>query len=99
MPCLLVLLALFVPRLVIALLAIFTTYLSTAYHTFIWPLLGFIFLPYTTLAYAWAMNSNGSVSGFYLVVVVIAVLVDLGSTGGGARVRRTRVVRVEQVRR
>jgi hypothetical protein len=99
MPCLVALIALFLPRLVIALLAFFTTYMSTAYQTFIWPLLGFLFMPYTTLAYAWAINSNGSVNGIYLVVVVIAVLVDLGSTGGSTRVRRTRVVRVEQVRR
>jgi hypothetical protein len=73
--------------------------MSTAYQTFIWPLLGFLVMPYTTLAYAWAINSNGSVNGIYLVVVVIAVLVDLGSTGGSTRVRRTRVVRVEQVPR
>ena len=96
MPCLLALAAFFFPRVVIALLALFTHYLGAAYHSLLWPLLGFIFLPYTTLAYAWAMNSNGSVSGIYLVVVVIAVLVDLGVTGGGARVQRTRVVRVER---
>jgi TRAP-type mannitol/chloroaromatic compound transport system permease small subunit len=98
MPCLLVLVALFLPRVAIVILALFTTYMSNAYHTLLWPVLGFIFLPYTTLAYAWAINSHGSVDGIYLAVVVIAALVDLGTTGGGARVRKTRVVRVEQVR-
>jgi hypothetical protein len=91
MPCLLALLALLAPRLVIILLAIVSNYLSSAYQTILWPILGFFFMPFTTLAYAWAMNSNGSVSGFYLVVVVIAVLIDLGSVGGGYS-QRTMVV-------
>lgn len=88
MPCLVALLALLAPRLVIILLAIFSSYLASAYQTVVWPILGFFFMPFTTLAYAWAINSNGSVAGFYLVVVVLAVLVDLGSLGGGASQHR-----------
>ncbi len=88
MPCLVALLALLAPRLVIILLAIFSTYLHSAYQAIIWPILGFFFMPFTTLAYAWAINSNGSVSGFYLIVVVIAVLFDLGALGGGATQHR-----------
>jgi hypothetical protein len=42
----------------------------------------------TTLAYAWAINSNGSVEGLQLVVVVIAVLMDLGLVGGSAASRK-----------
>lgn len=90
MPCLLAILAAFFPRLVIVLLALFTDYLGRAYDTFIWPLLGFFFLPFTTLAYAWAINANGSVSGLYLIIVVIAVLLDLGSYGGGGHTYRSR---------
>lgn len=90
MPCLLAILAAFFPRLVIILLALFTSYLERAYDTFIIPLLGFLFLPFTTLAYAWAINTNGSVSGLYLVIVVIAVLLDLGSYGGGGSTYRRR---------
>jgi hypothetical protein len=41
-------------------------------------------MPLTTLAYAWAINSRGSVEGFQLVVVVVAVLIDLGLVGGSA---------------
>lgn len=91
MPCLLALIALFLPRLVIALLALLTTYMSSAYNTLIWPLLGFLFMPYTTLAYAFAINSNGSVSGLYLVVVVIAVLADIGAFGGAGAVHKRRI--------
>ena len=77
-----------VPRVVILLVAIFTRYLQTAYDNALWPILGFFFLPTTTLAYAWAMNSNNrNVNGIYLVVVVLAVLIDLGLLGGGASSR------------
>ncbi len=96
MPCFLVLIAFFFPRIVIALLALGTHYMASAYHTLLWPLLGFFFAPYTTLAYAWAMNSHGSVEGPYLIVVIIAVLVDLGVLGGGARTRRVRVARADR---
>jgi hypothetical protein len=50
----------------------------------LWPALGFLFMPYTTLAYMWAvLNNNKMVNGLWLVVVVIAVLADLGFIGGG----------------
>ncbi len=94
MPCLLVLIAFFFPRLVIILLALFSNVLSHAFTGLLIPLLGFFFLPYTTLAYAWAKYTHGSVEGFHLFVVVFAVLVDLGVLGGGERARRVRVVRV-----
>jgi hypothetical protein len=41
-------------------------------------------MPLTTLAYAWAVNTNETVTGIYLVVVVIAAIIDLGLTGKGA---------------
>jgi hypothetical protein len=96
MPCLIALIAFFFPRLVILILAIFTTYMSAAYQTIIWPLLGFFLLPYTTLAYAFAINEGGSVQGIYLVVVVIAVLMDLGTLGGGGASTRRRTVVVRR---
>ncbi len=96
MPCLIALFALFLPRVTMVLLYLFSDYLQRAFQTALWPLLGFIFMPYTTLAYAWAINSDGSVSGLYLFVVIIAVLVDLGVTGGSTRTRRERVIVVRE---
>ena len=90
MPCLVGLLALAFPRLAIILVVIFSDYLGQAYQTIFWPLLGFIFMPLTTLAYAWAINAGGSVSGMYLVVVIVAVLFDLGILGGGASSKQVR---------
>jgi hypothetical protein len=81
MPCLLGLLALATPRLAIVLVVLFSDYIGTAYESTIWPLLGFFFLPLTTLAYAWAVHAHGGASGFALAVVVLAVLLDLGFFG------------------
>jgi hypothetical protein len=93
MPCVVALLALIAPRLAIILVVIFSDYIGRAYDTVIWPLLGFFFMPLTMLAYAWAINTNGSVSGGYVVAMILAVLIDLGIVGGGARSsRKARVV-------
>jgi hypothetical protein len=91
MPLLVGCLALAAPRFAIVLVVLFSGYIGRAYETTVWPFLGFLFMPLTTLAYAWAINSHGSVDGMYLVVVVIAALMDLGVIGGSAsRQRRAR---------
>jgi hypothetical protein len=89
MPCFIALVAYFAPRFAILVLVIFSDYVGTAYRTSIVPFLGFLFLPVTTLAYAWAIHSRGSVEGLALVVVLIALLMDLGIIGRAAR-RRAR---------
>jgi len=85
MPILVGCLALGAPRLAIFLVVLFSDYIGDAYATTIWPLLGFFFMPLTTLSYAFAINSNGSVEGLYLVVVVVCVLLDLGLVGAGSK--------------
>lgn len=88
MCCLLVLLALVGPRLVLVLLWLLTDYLSRAFDTFVWPLLGFLFLPWTTIASAFAQNELGGLSGPGIIVLLLGLLVDVGAIGGGARGRR-----------
>lgn len=88
MCCVVVLLALVGPRVVLVLLWLFTNYLSRAFDAFLWPLLGFLFLPWTTLAYAIAQNELGGPSGVGLIVLVLGFLIDIGALGGGARGRR-----------
>lgn len=90
MPCLLGLLALATPRLVVVLVFLFSDFLGRAYETTLWPLLGFFFMPLTTLAYAAAINWHGSVSGGYFFMVLVAALIDLGVFGGGGWQRRRR---------
>ena len=76
------------PRFAIIVVVIFSDYIGRAYQTALWPFIGFLFMPLTTLAYAWAINSRGSVAGLHLVVVVAAALIDLGLVGGSASRRR-----------
>lgn len=90
MHCLVGCLALATPRLAIVLVVIFSNFIGRAYETIFWPFLGFLFMPLTTLTYAWAINTRGSVVGLHLAVVVVAVLIDLGLVGGSAASRRRR---------
>jgi hypothetical protein len=90
MPCLLLILFLAFPRIALLLLFLFSNYLQHAYHGLIIPLLGFVFLPLTTLAYAWMANSGLPTAGINLLILIIAVVIDLGGIGGGEYHRRTR---------
>lgn len=87
MPCIVILLLLGLPRLALFLLFIGSTYLNRAFTSNLWPLLGFLFMPVTTLAYAFAVNTWGSVQGLGTVLVILGVLVDLGMLGASRRKR------------
>ena len=88
MPCILVLLILLFPRIALALLFFLSNYLDRAYHSLLVILLGFIFLPLTTIVYAWMVHSGLAVAGINLVWLLLAVLIDLGGIHGGYRHRR-----------
>jgi hypothetical protein len=62
---------------------------SRFFGSFMWPLLGFLFLPWTTLAYL--LVAPGGVHGLDWIWMVVALLVDLGSYGGGAYGNRDRL--------
>lgn len=88
MCCVLVLLAFLGPRIVLFLLWLFTNYLSGAFDGPLLPLIGFLFLPWTTIAFAIAQNELGGPSGIGLLVIALGFLADIGVLGGGARGRR-----------
>ena len=90
MPCLLLILFLAFPRIALMLLFLFSNYLQRAYHGLILPLLGFLFLPLTTLAYAWMTNTRLPIAGINLLILIIAVVIDLGGLSGGEYHRRRR---------
>jgi hypothetical protein len=93
MPCVAIIFAVFFPRLILIAIAIFTTWFSQAFATLLWPILGFLFMPYTTLAYMAAMlNNHRSVDGWWLALVIAAAVIDLGGQGGSARRRRRRLI-------
>jgi len=90
MPCLFVILAAAFPRVILVLVFLLSNYLERAYHNMLVPLLGFFFLPLTTLAYAWMVNSHLPLEGVNLIILLVAVIIDLGGWGGGEYHRRQR---------
>ena len=78
------------PRAALVLLFLFSNYLGRAYHGLLLPLLGFFFLPLTTLAYAWMVNTRMPIEGINLLILIIAVVIDIGGLGGGEYHRRKR---------
>ena len=90
MGCCLVVLVLMFPRVVLLVLFLFSTYLERAYHGLVIPLLGFLFLPLTTLAYAWMINTHMRIEGLNLLILVVAAVIDAGGLGGGEYHRRRR---------
>jgi len=83
MGCFLAIISVFMPR--IAMVAIFflTNWFALAFQTKLWPIVGFILMPYTTLVYMGAMIYNHhSLTGAWLIALIIAVLFDIGGQGG-----------------
>ena len=87
MGCLVLLFALISPRLALIATWLFSDVLSRAYDAWLVPVIGFLILPWTTLAYAWMYDSGPgrTVEGWEWIVVGITVLCDLGSLFGGSR--------------
>jgi hypothetical protein len=85
MPCFLLFIVLLFPRVTLLLLWLFSTYLQRAFGGgLLVPVLGFFFLPLTTLVYAWESNNHMPTTGINLIWLLIAVVIDLGGLGGGA---------------
>ena len=88
MGCLVAIIALAVPRVLMVLALLLTDWFGRAFATPLWPVLGFVFMPYTTLAYMAAMlNNNHALSGGWLALFVVAIVVDAGHWGGGVKYR------------
>jgi hypothetical protein len=64
---------------------------SAAFSSFIWPILGIIFLPWTTLMYLIVWSPITGVYGLDWLWLGIAVLIDLGTYAGGGYGNRERI--------
>lgn len=88
MPCLAVLIALFAPRLTMILLWLFTRWFAGIFDSILWPILGFFFLPTTTLWYTAVHNWwGGEWGGLQIVGLIVAVLID-GSPASGRKKKK-----------
>ena len=89
MGCLVALFALITPRFILFVLWLFSNYLNRAFSSGWWGVLGFFFLPTTTIAYAVAKNEfstpSGGIEAAGIIVIVLGVAIDLGLLGGSGR--------------
>jgi hypothetical protein len=85
MPCLIALFALIGPRVALIFTAIFSDMISRAIDSWIVALLGFLLLPWTTLAYVvfYDVGSGREVRGIEWFLVGLAFVVDMSSYLGG----------------
>jgi hypothetical protein len=88
--CLVALAAMLSPRLAVFLLWLFTDRMSIAFDSFWIALLGWLFLPWTTLAWAVAYAPRTEVSGFGWFLVAFGFVVDIMTHIGSAQARRSR---------
>jgi hypothetical protein len=80
MGCLFLLITLLSPRLGIIVLWVFTDYVQRAFQgAWIWPLLGLIVLPWTTLIYILVAAPAGNITFWGWLMVALGLLVDLSS--------------------
>jgi len=60
--------------------------IQATFHSFIWPLLGLLFLPWTTIMYV--IVFPGGINGFDWLWLGLALAVDVGTYVGNARARQ-----------
>jgi len=63
---------------------------AVAFSSAIWPILGFLFLPWTTLMWALVWVPSG-ISGFSWVWIALAFIADIASYSGGAYGNRKQI--------
>ncbi len=91
MGCILALIALALPRVLMVFIVLLTDAFARAFETRLWPILGFLFMPYTTLAYMAAMRYNAhTLADGWLALFIAAVILDAGHWGGSGWSWRSR---------
>jgi len=80
----------FFPRIALLFLWIFTDLVTRAFSSWVWPLLGLIFLPFTTSMYVLVYTPGVGVHGAEWGWVALGFLLDLFSYASGGREGRRR---------
>ena len=92
MCCFITALMLFGPRLAILVWWLFNPLrFANAFGSFIWPILGTIFLPWTTLMYLIVWSPVGGIYGLDWLWLGLGVLFDIMTYGGGGYGNRDRL--------
>jgi hypothetical protein len=85
MCCFVLVLALLGPRIAILATWLFSDQLSIAFESFWIGAAGFVFLPWTTVMYAWCYQPLFGVQGFGWFLVAFGFAADLATWFGGAQ--------------
>lgn len=88
--CVVALFAMASPRLAVFLVWLFTDRMGVAFDRGWMGFVGFLFLPWTTLAWTFCYAPVKGVSGFGWIIVVFALITDLGTYGGSSQMKRRR---------
>ena len=86
--CVLASFAMLSPRLAVFFVWVFTDRMGIAFEHFWMGLVGFLFLPWTTLAWAVCYAPVRGVTGFGWFFVILGLVVDLSTHVGSAQARR-----------
>jgi hypothetical protein len=71
------------PRVILILVWLLSDYLDQAYDgRYIWLVLGFFFMPLTTLAFGLCVHFDLRSEDWWIAIVIVAALFDLGLVGG-----------------
>ncbi len=90
--CLFAMGAAFFPRLALLAVWVFTPLVTRAFHgAFLLPLLGIIFLPFTTLFYVFAYIPGIGLTGWGWFWVIIGFLIDISAYSSSAYTNRNRI--------
>ena len=81
--CIFLILLLSFPRIVLIVMYM-TDYLAV-YEATIWLVLGFLFMPCTTIGYAVSMNEIGSVSSWGILLIFVCILIDMMSDASSTK--------------
>jgi hypothetical protein len=77
--CLFLLVMMASPRLGIVLLWAFTNYVNLAFNSWVWPALGLVFLPWTTLMYTFVAAAAGGITFWGWLFVALGLMSDIAS--------------------
>lgn len=88
MGCILSLLVGISARAAVGYLYVTSELLTTAFNSVVWPLVGFVFMPLSTLAYTWAVTDPRGTSAPHTLLVGMCVLTDLFIIGTSLRRRK-----------
>jgi hypothetical protein len=64
---------------------------NAAFSTIIFPCLGFLFLPITTMVYVWLLQGVGGIAGIDWLWLLLAFLMDVASIGAAGAANRDRI--------